>query len=283
MPPKSATTLRRVSSLSKVLTPPTSTPTSGPASARPTKSSKPSKIIRLSLPKDFLSGLPHEETVAKTSKAKAKASPLSQSTTVASDEPITSTIVKSELDATPTIKEEATQASPAVGIKVESSSDRKPGDKREYGAGVEGDDKEKPKTNPRKRPRPDPSKPDGRTAAAKAMKGALGAAGVTTHKLGPKANQGAINAGLRALDRTSKPCRKWEKTGFRVKSFTGRVWEIPSWRAPTTRAFGSESDSGSSNTQSKENSSSNIGSDKSPAVNPSIMASSPAPGPAVTA
>ena len=129
----------------------------------------------------------------------------------------------------------------------------------------------------------DPSKPDGRTAAAKAMKGALGAAGVTTHKLGPKANQGAINAGLRALDRTGKQCRKWEKTGFRVKSFTGRVWEIPSWRAPTTRAFGSESDPGSSNTQSKENSSSNIGIDKSPAVNPSIMASSPAPGPAVTA
>lgn len=129
----------------------------------------------------------------------------------------------------------------------------------------------------------DPSKPDGRTAAAKAMKGALGAAGVPTHKLGPKANQGAINAGLRALDRTGKPCRKWEKTGFRVKSFTGRVWEIPSWRAPTTRAFGSESDLGSSNSQSKENSSSNLGSDRSPAVNPSIMASSPAPGIAVTA
>ena len=131
--------------------------------------------------------------------------------------------------------------------------------------------------------RRDPSKPDGRTAAAKAMKGALGAAGVPTHKLGPKANQGAINAGLRALDRTGKPCRKWEKTGFRVKSFTGRMWEIPSWRAPTTRAFGSESDPGSSNSQSKENSSSNLGSDKSPAVNPSIMASSPAPGIAVTA
>lgn len=52
------------------------------------------------------------------------------------------------------------------------------------------------------------------------------------HKLGPKANQGAINAGLRALDRTGKPCRKWTKTGFTVKSFTGTVWEIPRWKAP---------------------------------------------------
>ncbi|KAA8564968.1 hypothetical protein EYC84_010737 [Monilinia fructicola] len=30
------------------------------------------------------------------------------------------------------------------------------------------------------------------------------------HKLGPKANQGAINAGLRALDRSGKPCRNTE-------------------------------------------------------------------------
>ena len=123
----------------------------------------------------------------------------------------------------------------------------------------------------------DPNKPDGRTAAAKAAKGA---AGITTvgHKLGPKANQGAINAGLRALDRTGKPCRRWEKTGFRLKSFTGRAWELPSWRAPTLRAFGSESETLTSNSQSKENSSSNIGSDKSPAILPSNVASSPANG-----
>ena len=53
-----------------------------------------------------------------------------------------------------------------------------------------------------------------------------------SHKLGPKANQGAINAGLRALDRTGKPCRKWERKKFSVKSFTGVVWEVPSWAAP---------------------------------------------------
>lgn len=53
-----------------------------------------------------------------------------------------------------------------------------------------------------------------------------------THRLGPKANQGAINAGLRALDRSGKPCRKWKRGGFRLKTFTGVEWEIPRWTAP---------------------------------------------------
>ena len=128
-------------------------------------------------------------------------------------------------------------------------------------------------------------RPDGRTAAARLAKGTSGPGAGTGHKLGPKANQGAINAGLRALDRTGKRCRKWEKTGFHVKSFTGRIWEIPSWKAPTPKAFGSEADSGQGtpNSQSKGNTSSNIGSDKSPAVNPSNIASSPAPGVATPA
>jgi hypothetical protein len=52
----------------------------------------------------------------------------------------------------------------------------------------------------------------------------------TNHKLGPKANQGAINAGLRALDRSGKPCRKWARNTFSVKSFTGVSWQLPSWK-----------------------------------------------------
>jgi len=48
-------------------------------------------------------------------------------------------------------------------------------------------------------------------------------------KLGPKANQGAINAHLRALDRTGKPCRKWQRQGFKLRSFTGVAWNLPSW------------------------------------------------------
>ncbi|KAL0634889.1 hypothetical protein Q9L58_006169 [Maublancomyces gigas] len=51
-------------------------------------------------------------------------------------------------------------------------------------------------------------------------------------KLGPKANQGAINAGLRALDRTGKPCKRWEKATISLKSFTGVQWSIPTWGAP---------------------------------------------------
>lgn len=49
------------------------------------------------------------------------------------------------------------------------------------------------------------------------------------HRLGPKANTGAINAGLRALDRTGAPCRKWEKQPLKLRSFTGVLWQLPSW------------------------------------------------------
>lgn len=59
------------------------------------------------------------------------------------------------------------------------------------------------------------------------------AAAVLAHKLGPKANTGAINAGLRALDRTGKPCRRWEKKGLQLKSFTGTNWSMAMWKAPT--------------------------------------------------
>lgn len=52
------------------------------------------------------------------------------------------------------------------------------------------------------------------------------------HRLGPKANTGAINAGLRALDRTGAPCRKWERKTLQLKSFTGVQWQLPSWRSP---------------------------------------------------
>lgn len=53
---------------------------------------------------------------------------------------------------------------------------------------------------------------------------------VPAHKLGPKANTGAINAGLRALDRSGKPCRRWERKGLQLKSFTGAAWAMSSWK-----------------------------------------------------
>jgi len=81
--------------------------------------------------------------------------------------------------------------------------------------------------------------------------------GTAAHKLGPKANQGAINAGLRALDRSGKPCRKWQKDSFKLKSFTGVVWEIPRWKAPpkiTVEASSTGSASGDSSKENKDNS-----------------------------
>ncbi|KAM0552483.1 hypothetical protein ACHAPJ_007811 [Fusarium lateritium] len=110
------------------------------------------------------------------------------------------------------------------------------------------------------------------------------------HKLGPKANQGAINAGLRALDRSGKPCRKWNKGGFRLKSFTGVMWEIPRWVAPPKKgpeSSNEDSAAASAEGSSKENkengqegnsaSNSNSGNDVEMQSAPSNHASSPAP------
>lgn len=106
-------------------------------------------------------------------------------------------------------------------------------------------------------------------------------------KLGPKANQGAINAGLRALDRTGKPCRKWEKKGFQLRSFTGVEWDVPTWRAPRKAAIFSEdvkSDSATSSEAKVKDESSAVSENPvdaatslQPAVNGNSLASSPAP------
>lgn len=116
------------------------------------------------------------------------------------------------------------------------------------------------------------------------------------HKLGPKANQGAINAGLRALDRSGTPCRKWQKGGFTLKSFTGVVWGVPRWTAPPkakAEGNGDEAATGSAESSNKENkddsqmksdkSNSNAGGDTQQDVSkpPSIRVASPAP-PAAT-
>ena len=114
---------------------------------------------------------------------------------------------------------------------------------------------------------------------------------ITGHKLGPKANQGAINAGLRALDRTGKPCRKWTKQSFVVKSFTGVTWELPSWRAPKKIVIELNVEPGQNGTptSTSENqvnqSSSNLGSDHSRNGNSEALhvASSPVHGIAVSA
>lgn len=79
-----------------------------------------------------------------------------------------------------------------------------------------------------------------------------------THRLGPRANQGVINEKLRALDRSGKPCRKWSKSGFQMKSFTGVVWDMPRWKAPPKVVVEGSSEtqsiSGDSSKENKDNS-----------------------------
>ncbi|EMR10909.1 hypothetical protein PNEG_01055 [Pneumocystis murina B123] len=49
-------------------------------------------------------------------------------------------------------------------------------------------------------------------------------------RLGPKANTGAINAGLRALDRSGKPCKRWYKRMITIDCINGIQWETNGWK-----------------------------------------------------
>ena len=150
---KAATAPRRVSnSLSKVSTPPTTTTPTPTTNARPTKSSKPSKVIHLKLSRDKLSRFPHEQIARKPTQPKK--SPLSTSTTVPPDEPVTSAPIKSEPDNSTPSNGGGSPSSPVKDVKQEALLAPKAGVKRELEAGVESEDKDKTKNPPRKRARP---------------------------------------------------------------------------------------------------------------------------------
>jgi hypothetical protein len=109
------------------------------------------------------------------------------------------------------------------------------------------------------------------------------------NKAGPKANLGAINERLRALDRSGAKCRRWEKKGFQVRSFTGVMWQVPTYQPGRKGAFADDvkSDStGTSDSKLKDESSaisdkSGLNGDSTPVPTPmNGMASSPAPIPA---
>ncbi|KAK1750592.1 INO80 complex, subunit Ies4 [Echria macrotheca] len=126
-------------------------------------------------------------------------------------------------DSTPNTPAPGTPAPPASTMGPPVDGPKKKGVKRSAAALANGTGE------PKVRGKPGPKKKQKLEDGT--IEGGRGA-GLAAHKLGPKANQGAINAGLRALDRTGKPCRKWTKGNFVVKSFTGVVWEIPRWTAP---------------------------------------------------
>ncbi|KAL8950277.1 MAG: hypothetical protein Q9222_003681 [Ikaeria aurantiellina] len=262
---KTSSTGRRISSnLAKVSTPPNPT--------RGSKGSKGSRVICLRLPSKLL-----QRFAPSPPDQPASLSPPSKQTQdvatkqIAHKEEANSVNVKPEASSPPVATASSETPQPSVNEPTPNptakASSPQTGSKRGLGAGVD---------NPKPRARPGPKKKiklddaTGENGGA-TPRGGTGNASVPAHKLGPKANQGAINAGLRALDRTGKPCRKWEKNGFRLRTFTGVTWELPTWRAPPKSLLSEDSpEKGSlptSNSQSKENnSSSQVGSDNSSAT-----------------
>ncbi|KAK4219175.1 INO80 complex subunit Ies4-domain-containing protein [Rhypophila decipiens] len=160
-------------------------------------------------------------------------------------------------DSTPNTPGAGTPAPQPATMGPPAEGPKKKGPKRTAAAlGANGEPKVRGKPGPKKKQRLE----DG------SIEPSSRGNGLSAHKLGPKANQGAINAGLRALDRSGKPCRKWTRGGFTMKSFTGVVWEIPRWTAPPKvrpeASTGSEADNSNpvstGGDSSKENSTNHL-------------------------
>ncbi|RSL90578.1 hypothetical protein CEP52_014525 [Fusarium oligoseptatum] len=201
------------------------------ADARRKSSAKPTLLVTLKVSPDKLRDLVDSKPVKEDS-------PVNNSN---GDNASDSNAATPAADATPA---DGTPAPSAMGPPVEGP--KKKGVKRSAANanGIDGVPKPRGKPGPKKKPRLEDGTIDHSSSANRPAGG---------HKLGPKANQGAINAGLRALDRSGKPCRKWNKGGFTLKSFTGVVWEIPRWTAPPKK--GPESSTEDSATVSAEGSS----------------------------
>ncbi|KAI9829431.1 MAG: hypothetical protein M1819_006368 [Sarea resinae] len=197
------------------------------------KAAKQSKIIALKLPPAILARFPSKQDARKASKSKSESSSTSTPIpNITSPPPADNTSESNSTPAPNPIPGENAPASTPDGPKRKGIPGPKPGSKRASGLGPDGLPKPRGKPGPKKKLKLENGATDASDAGIKA-KGAIGAAAAAAgHKLGPKANQGAINAGLRALDRTGKPCRKWTRKGFQVKSFTGVMWELSSWRTP---------------------------------------------------
>lgn len=184
------------------------------ANGRTEKSSKKqSKIIVLPLPPSILKRFePKKESPSIAASPAPTVEEMPQLKKVASqDQP-------SESNSTPVPTQEV--STPGAASKKKPSSTN--GVKRSTPMPSDGMAKPRGKPGPKKKPRLEDGTID---HSAKPP-----ATGTAAHKLGPKANTGFINANLRALDRSGAPCRRWEKKGFALKSFTGHSWELASWK-----------------------------------------------------
>ncbi|KAF2768843.1 hypothetical protein EJ03DRAFT_351854 [Teratosphaeria nubilosa] len=200
---------------------------STPKSATKGSTAKNSRVITLRLSQALLTRFPSDST------PHASATPARPEPTPSVQLPDADKTSEFNVTPNPTINGEA--------VANNSLAPPKAGDKRKRGGGATaGRRRAPPSIDPngpiRERGRPGPKKkprlPDGTIDRSQdAKKGALGGPNtVAAHRLGPKANTGNINANLRALDRTGKPCRRWEKKPLQLKSFTGTVWGLGGWK-----------------------------------------------------
>ncbi|TPX22804.1 hypothetical protein DIZ76_014683 [Coccidioides immitis] len=198
---------------------PASTPSS--TAGRSTKMNKKTKTIVLKLTSSLLNRFPGVATPGDDQEAKSKASSSSPTSSPTPVGPSAASVDNaSEPRSSPPVAE---AAATAESPKKKPGTPSKTGTKR--AAGSDAGPKPRARPGPKKKARLDDGTVDSNGRST-------GPTTTGTHKLGPKANQGAINAGLRALDRTGKPCRRWERKAFQLKSFTGTAWQVRSWRAP---------------------------------------------------
>ncbi|KAF2430029.1 DUF1711-domain-containing protein [Tothia fuscella] len=190
------------------------------------KSHKGTKIITLHLPSTLLSKFPSSVIASSSSSSTidaASSNDANATATVASPvvaDAVGDAATKDALLAAPPSAGGIDAATNGMnGAKKKGVPGPKPGMKRTNSQlNIDGVPKPRGKPGPKKK-----AKVDSNGAPL------LNPPAPAAPKLGPKANQGAINACLRALDRTGKPCRKWDKAPFSVKSFTGSTWGAKTW------------------------------------------------------
>ncbi|OBT70457.1 hypothetical protein VE03_00014 [Pseudogymnoascus sp. 23342-1-I1] len=207
---------------------------STPSSGRPKKTTSKTLIIQLKLSPSLLAKFEPVDTTIKTEPPAAAAAadskpPSSSATSSLSDSkaPTASPLAEGEASSgntpVPSGTDDSVAMPPPAGEVGTPGGKTGKGGKKRASLAVDGVVKVRGKPGPKKRKLDDGAADSPTTKPPHPS---------TAHKLGPKANQGAINAGLRALDRSGAPCRKWARGGFAIKSFTGTTWEIPRWRAP---------------------------------------------------
>ena len=140
---KSTTSLRRASSsLSKVATP--------PATARSGKSSKPTLIVKLSVPSTVLSRFPHEKPTRKAPPPKSTTAPPPSAAPV-TNEKAKVVPVKLEQKPSPSPPQPESPETPSDKVTSKGTAGPKAGTKRELGEGLDDSAKSKARPGPKKR------------------------------------------------------------------------------------------------------------------------------------